>query len=103
MRVFKCLLIFVFAMLVMSGVSFGSEVNEANEGISSIIEVQKYNRSIHVMAMLLVGFGFLMVFVRKYGRSAITATYLLVSIAIPLYFLKDSMGIMAGEKLTLTV
>lgn len=98
MRVFKCLLIFVFAMLVMSGVSFGSEVNEANEGISSIIEVQKYNRSIHVMAMLLVGFGFLMVFVRKYGRSAITATYLLVSIAIPLYFLKDSLGIMAGEK-----
>jgi ammonium transporter Rh len=46
------------------------------------------------MAMLLVGFGFLMVFVRKYGRSAITATYLLVSVAIPLYFLKNSLGIL---------
>jgi hypothetical protein len=29
------------------------------------------------MAMLIAGFGFLMVFVQKYGRSAVTATYLL--------------------------
>ncbi|KKK61887.1 hypothetical protein LCGC14_3009850, partial [marine sediment metagenome] len=48
------------------------------------------------MAMLLVGFGFLMVFVKNYGRSAITATFLLVSVAIPLYFLKDSLGILGG-------
>ncbi|NVN99507.1 MAG: ammonium transporter, partial [Geobacteraceae bacterium] len=34
---------------------------------------------------------FLMVFVKKYGRSAITATYLLTSVAIPLYFIKDSL------------
>lgn len=52
----------------------------------SLVDVQKYNRSIHIMAMLLVGFGFLMVFVKKYGRSAVTATYLLVSVAIPVYF-----------------
>lgn len=58
-----------------------------------IINVQKYERAIHIMAMLLVGFGFLMVFVKKYGRSAITATYLLVSVAIPLYMLIDSFGI----------
>ena len=38
-------------------------------------------------------------FVKKYGRSAITATYLLVSIAIPLYILKDSFGIMGGPSL----
>lgn len=37
------------------------------------------------MAMLLIGFGFLMVFVKKYGRSALTATFLLVSITLPLY------------------
>jgi len=42
------------------------------------------------MAMLLVGFGFLMVFVRKYGRSALTATFLLVSISIPVYMLINS-------------
>jgi ammonium transporter Rh len=64
-----------------------------NESLSAIVEVQKYVRAIHIMAMLILGFGFLMVFVKKYGRSALTATYLLVSIAIPVYFLKSSLGI----------
>jgi ammonium transporter Rh len=59
----------------------------------SLVDVQKYNRSIHIMAMLLVGFGFLMVFVKKYGRSAVTATYLLVSVAIPVYFSVKSFAI----------
>lgn len=58
--------------------------------LAELGDVQKYERAIHIMAMLLVGFGFLMVFVKKYGRSAITATYLLVSLALPLYFLKES-------------
>jgi len=61
--------------------------------IASILEVQQYNRAIHIMAMLLIGFGFLMVFVKKYGRSAITATYLLVSVSLPLYLAVKSMGI----------
>jgi len=54
------------------------------------------------MAMLLVGFGFLMVFVKKYGRSAVTATYLLVSLAIPLYIVINSLGIF-GEPHTLEI
>lgn len=58
--------------------------------LTELTDVQKYNRAIHIMAMLLVGFGFLMVFVKKYGRSAITASYLLVSVSIPLHFFKDS-------------
>ncbi len=61
------------------------------------VDVQKYNRAIHIMAMLLAGFGFLMVFVKKYGRSAVTATYLLISVAIPLYILKDSFGVLGGS------
>jgi ammonium transporter Rh len=60
---------------------------------SSLIDVQKYDRAIQIMAMLLVGFGFLMVFLRRYGRSALTATFLLVSAAIPLYMLLDSHGV----------
>ena len=56
--------------------------------LSYIFEMQKYVRAIHIMVMLIMGFGFLMVFVKKYGRSALTATYLLVSTAIPLYFLQ---------------
>ncbi len=66
--------------------------------LSSLRDVQIYNRSIHIMAMLLVGFGFLMVFVKKYGRSAVTATYLLVSTAIPLYFLLSSRGLFGPSK-----
>lgn len=54
---------------------------------SGITDDQRYNRAIHIMAMLLIGFGFLMVFVRKYGRSALTATFMLVSISLPLYML----------------
>ena len=61
--------------------------------LSSLADALKYVRAIDVMAMLLLGFGFLMVFVRGYGRSALTATYLLVSVTIPLYLLKDSLGI----------
>jgi ammonium transporter Rh len=64
-----------------------------NAELASLVDVQKYNRSIHIMAMLLVGFGFLMVFVKKYGRSAATATYLLVSVAIPVYFCVKSYSI----------
>ena len=69
-----------------------------NDEMSSFVEVLKYFRSIHIMAMLLVGFGFLMVFVKRYGRSALTATYLLVSVAIPLYLLKDNLGIWGGAE-----
>ncbi|MBT3193599.1 MAG: ammonium transporter [Verrucomicrobia bacterium] len=83
----------VVATIMMVGAAFGAET-EVTVSLSDLVTVQKYYRAIHIMAMLLVGFGFLMVFVRKYGRSALTATYLLVSVAIPLYFLKDARGIM---------
>src|SRR4030042_5991838 len=46
-----------------------------------------YEKSIHILAMLLVGFGFLMMFVKKYGYTSITATYLVVALSIPLYML----------------
>lgn len=60
--------------------------------MESIVEVQMYYRAIHVMAMLLIGFGFLMVFVRGYGLSALTSTYMMVATAIPGYFLLKSSG-----------
>ncbi len=73
-------------LFASAGISFADE--------ESVVAVQKYDRAIHIMAMLLVGFGFLMVFVRRYGRSALTATFLLVSVAIPLYMVVDSAGIL---------
>jgi ammonium transporter Rh len=71
-----------------------SQICLAQDG--TVVDVQKYDRSIQVMAMLLIGFGFLMVFLRKYGRSALTATFLLVSVAIPLYMAIDSTGLFGG-------
>ncbi len=71
----------------------GSPVKSQATLLTDVVDVQMYNRSIHIMVMLLAGFGFLMVFVKKYGLSAVTATYLLVSTAIPLYMLIKSWGI----------
>ena len=85
-------------LLSLTALAHGSET-ATEVCLVDIANVQKYFRAIHIMAMLLVGFGFLMVFVKKYGRSAVTATYLLVAVSIPLYFLKDSLGIMGGVEL----
>ncbi|HQL70957.1 MAG TPA: hypothetical protein PLA77_09005, partial [Bacteroidales bacterium] len=69
-----------------------AQAGEVNN-FTYMIQGQQYDRAIHIMVMLLVGFGFLMVFVRKYGRSALTATFLLVSISLPTYMLIKSTGV----------
>lgn len=61
--------------------------------LEDFLELAKYGKAIHVMAMLMVGFGFLMVFVRRYGYGAVTATYIAVSIVIPYYMFLKKMGI----------
>jgi len=78
------------AVLFLSSTAQAQGVS--SEVIANLTDVQKYYRAIHIMAMLLLGFGFLMVFVRKYGRSALTATFLLVSVSIPLYYVIASQG-----------
>jgi ammonium transporter Rh len=88
---YSWLMAIFIALVLISGFS---QTSMAQDG--SIVDVQKYDRSIQVMAMLLVGFGFLMVFLRRYGRSALTATFLLVSVAVPLYMFIDSTGIFGG-------
>lgn len=102
MRKGTCLLIltlFLAGMIVViTSNVWAAEEKAADVAIKHVVDVQKYNRSIHVMAMLLVGFGFLMVFVKKYGRSAVTATYLLVSIAIPVYIFINSKGVISEPK-----
>ncbi|MEY3122112.1 MAG: hypothetical protein RI993_937 [Pseudomonadota bacterium] len=61
--------------------------------VSDAQVVAQYNYIIHILAMLLVGFGFLMVFVRRYGFGAITGTYLVVAVSLPLYILLRANGI----------
>jgi len=69
----------------------------ASEGLR---EVQQYNFSIGILAMLLVGFGFLMVFVKNYGFSALSGTYLLVAAALPVYLGLRSTGIISAEAIS---
>jgi ammonium transporter Rh len=63
----------------------------------SLRQVEQYNYSIHILAMLLVGFGFLMVFVKKHGYGATTGTYLVVGVGLPLYLLLRSSGAISAE------
>ncbi|MDD2310231.1 MAG: ammonium transporter [Desulfuromonadaceae bacterium] len=92
--------VLLLAVLMFGVCETVSAAETAGTALAALSDVQKYERAIHIMAMLLVGFGFLMVFVKKYGRSALTATYLLVSVSIPLYFLKEGFyGIGSSEGL----
>lgn len=90
--------IHVFLMCFIAGVLLFPAGVFANEAASDGLRtVQQYNFSIHILAMLLVGFGFLMVFVKKYGYSATTGTYLVVAAGLPLYMLIRSTGIISAE------
>ncbi|MCX5679571.1 MAG: ammonium transporter [Candidatus Omnitrophica bacterium] len=88
----------VVISIVLAALAALSDICLATDSLNSVVDVQKCDRAIHIMAMLLVGFGFLMVFVKKYGRSALTATFLLVSIAIPFYICINSSGLFGGPK-----
>lgn len=96
MKSFISKLFFATILLVLSSTSIFAQSTESS-AIHSILEIQQYERAIHIMAMLLIGFGFLMVFVRKYGRSALTATFMLVSVALPLYMAIKSMHMFAEK------
>ena len=70
---------------------------EAAPALSESRVVAQYNYIIHILAMLLVGFGFLMVFVRRYGFGAVTGTYLVVAVGLPLYILLRANGIFGHQ------
>lgn len=67
--------------------------------VESLRQVQQYNFSINILAMLLVGFGFLMVFVKRYGYSATTGTYLVVGVGLPLYLFLRFTGVISAESM----
>ncbi len=78
--------------------SFSSWVSaETVPTLSEARVVAQYNYIIHILAMLLLGFGFLMVFVRRYGFGAVTGTYLVVAIGLPLYILFRANGIFGHQ------
>ena len=96
----KGLLLLLLSVLVILPTQSLFAQTVSTDVLKTLTDVQKYYRAIHVMAMLLLGFGFLMVFVRKYGRSAITATFLLVSVSIPAYITFAGSGIFGESNLS---
>jgi ammonium transporter Rh len=64
---------------------------------ATVRDVQQYGFAIHILAMLLVGFGFLMVFAKRYGYGALTGTYLVVAAGIPIYVGLRSTGVLSAE------
>ncbi|MER2511629.1 MAG: ammonium transporter [Nitrosomonas ureae] len=77
--------------------SFSGLVSAETPVLSEARVVAQYNYSIHILAMLLIGFGFLMVFVRRYGFGAVTGTYLVVAVGLPLYILLRANGIFGHQ------
>ena len=100
------LLIVFLLITVAMAVAFFPAVNQnVDEGLRAITAIDTdgmdnatrtifdsitYARSIHILAMLLVGFGFLMAFLRGHEFTSLTATFLAVAIAIPVYMLVKS-------------
>lgn len=99
------LIVFLLITVAMAVAFFPSVNGNVAEGLGSITAIDtdsldgatrtifdsiSYARSIHILAMLLVGFGFLMVFLRGHEFTTLTATFLAVSISIPVYLLVKS-------------
>jgi ammonium transporter Rh len=86
MKTWAAIFLIIFIAI---GVAMLPQLNKyGNENVISATENEfMYEKSIHILVMLLMGFGFLMVFVRKYGYTSITATYLAVAVSLPLYML----------------
>jgi ammonium transporter Rh len=86
------------ASLFLLCVTSWAGAEEPAGGVNEAHLVAQYNYSIHILAMLLVGFGFLMVFVKRYGFGATTGTYLVVAAGLPLYMFLRANG-MVGHAL----
>src|SRR3989304_3990325 len=85
----KVLAVALLAIVVFVGIALIPQLNQyGKESVANASENDfMYQKSIDVLVMLLIGFGFLMVFVRKYGYPSVTATYLAVAWSLPLYML----------------
>ena len=99
------LIVFLIITALMAVAFFPSVNHSVAEGLGSIVPIDSdsldnttrtifdsvnYARSIHILAMLLLGFGFLIVLLRGHEFTSLTATFLAVSISIPVYMIVES-------------
>lgn len=99
MKTTACLRAFIAVVLLLLCVNGEVGASESSETVNEARLVAQYNYSIHILAMLVVGFGFLMVFVKRYGFGATTGTYLVVATGLPLYLFLRANGVI-GHALT---
>jgi ammonium transporter Rh len=91
-------LLFVFsAALLPAQEIINSASNVAEPFMNGLRQVQQYGFSLNILAMLLVGFGFLMVFVKNHGYGATTGTFIVVAVGLPLYMFLRSTGLFSQE------
>ena len=74
-----------------------ANIGNATE-LDHIVEVQKYNRVIHIMAMLLAGFGFLMVFFKNNLGSQMTGIVITVLVAAVTGFIAGKLIVLLGRR-----
>jgi ammonium transporter Rh len=74
---------------IIIGVAMIPQLNQYGTEVAMLAAENEfmYEKAIHILVMLLMGFGFLMMFIKKYGYTSITATFLVVALSIPLYML----------------
>ncbi len=99
MKTTACLRVFIPVVLLLLCVNGEVGASESSGTVNEARLVAQYNYSIHILAMLVVGFGFLMVFVKRYGFGATTGTYLVVATGLPLYLFLRANGVI-GHALT---
>lgn len=83
--------------LLLTPILCAADTTTSGNLANTVREVQQYNFAIHILAMLLVGFGFLMVFVKRYGYGATTGTYLIVAAGLPIYLALRTSGVLSAE------
>ncbi|MEI6601917.1 MAG: ammonium transporter [Clostridia bacterium] len=90
---------FISFITVLLSIFMSAQCFAEGTGVGSdpVTVTTQYNFSIGILAMLLVGFGFLMVFVKNGGFNATTGTFLVVATALPLYLFLRSTGILSSE------
>jgi ammonium transporter Rh len=93
----KLFLQYALIGLLSTPLSGLAEAVPVDAATAALRDVQQYNFAIHILAMLLVGFGFLMVFVQRYGYSATTGTYLVTAVGLPVYFFLRAKGMLTAE------
>ena len=93
-----------FVISVLIAVAMLPELNQyGTEALMLAAENEfMYEKVIHILAMLVMGFGFLMVFAKKYCYTTITSTYILVALSLPLYMLIRPYLWGAGADLAIT-